>query len=162
ALAKRSARRPPPPSEEVGGRCRARGLRGRPPGQQLCGKEAFSMLKNGLIACALVAGLAIPARAETKRLPDEVIGYTAPHRSAGGVIVGDAVGGALVGGLVGGGVAAYRNYVDNNGWGNWQRDVLVGAGIGLGVGLIIGVADAASTADRTNFGPVADRHDSGF
>lgn len=77
------------------------------------------------------------------------------------MIVRDAVGGAAVGALVGGGVAAYRNFVQDEGWGNWQRDVLVGAGIGLGVGLILGVADAAS-ADRTFTGPVADRRPTGF
>jgi hypothetical protein len=133
------------------------------------------MLKTTVLVSALGLCLAIPARAESvmqkkdevshaqrKSLPDEVVGYTAPHRNAAGVIVGDAVGGAVVGGLVGGGVAAYRNYVNNQGWGNWQRDVLVGAGIGLGVGLIIGVADAASNADRTWTGPVADRRETGF
>jgi hypothetical protein len=76
------------------------------------------------------------------------------------VIVGDAIGGAIVGGLAGGGVAAYRNYVSNEGWGDWQRDVLIGAGIGLG--LVLGVADAASSADRVSMGPVADRRETGF
>ena len=121
------------------------------------------MLKRGFLACALALGLAEPAaRAETKRLPDEVVEYTSPHRSAGGVIVADAIGGGLVGGLVGGGVAAYHNYVDKTGWGDWQRDVLVGAGIGLGIGLILGVADAASYSDRGPTGALVDRRDSGF
>lgn len=120
------------------------------------------MLRNGLIACATALGLlALPARAEVKRLPDEVVGYET-HRSSGGIVVADALGGAVVGGLVGGGVAAYRNYVNNDGWGNWQRDVLVGAGIGLGVGLIIGVADVASSPDRTYVGPAADQRQTGF
>lgn len=119
------------------------------------------MMKQTILACALALGIAVPARAETRPLPAEVVGYQAPHRNTAGVIVGDAVGGAVVGGLVGGGVAAYRNYVQNQGWGNWQRDVLVGAGIGLGVGLILGVADAAS-ADRAFMGPVADRRSVGF
>ena len=119
-------------------------------------------MKRLLLACALALGIAVPARAQTTtRLPDEVVGYETHHRSAAGAIVGDAVGGAVVGGLVGGGVAAYRNYVQNEGWGNWQRDVLIGAGIGLGVGLIIGVADAAS-ADRRFTGPVADQKNYGF
>ena len=120
------------------------------------------MLKKGLLACALALGLAVPARAEVTRLPDEVVTYETPHRNAAGAVVGDAIGGAVVGGLVGGGVAAYRNYVSNEGWGNWQRDVLIGAGIGLGVGLIFGIADAASSADRTFVGPVADQRQNGF
>ena len=133
------------------------------------------MVKATVLISALALCAAVPARAgsamqktdeashaQKKSLPDEVVGYTSPHRSAGGVIVGDAVGSAIVGGLVGGGVAAYRRYVDNNGWGDWQRDVLVGAGIGLGVGLIIGVAEAARNSDRTYLGPVADRRDTGF
>lgn len=122
------------------------------------------MLKNGLVACAVALGIAaLPAHAEVKQLPDAVVGVEAPHRNAGGIIVGDAIGGALVGGLAGGGVAAYRNYVNNDGWGDWQRDVLVGAGIGLGIGLIIGVADVASNPDRTYMNsPVSDRRDTGF
>jgi hypothetical protein len=119
------------------------------------------MLKNTILACAVALGIAVPARAELRPLPAEVVGYESPHRNTAGVIVGDAVGGAIVGGLVGGGVAAYRNYVQNDGWGNWQRDVLVGAGIGLGIGLIIGIADVASS-DRTFMGPVADRREVGF
>ena len=121
------------------------------------------MLKKALIACVAALGIAaLPAHAETQRLPDEVVGVES-HRSTGGIIVGDAIGGAIVGGLAGGGVAAYRNYVNNDGWGNWQRDVLVGAGIGLGIGLIVGVADVASTPDRTYMTtPVADQRTVGF
>ncbi|HUJ28373.1 MAG TPA: hypothetical protein VLW85_20265 [Myxococcales bacterium] len=120
-------------------------------------------MKSGLTACAAALGLlALPAHAEVRRLPDEVVGYETPHRNTGGIIVGDAIGGAVVGGLAGGGVAAYRNYVNNDGWGNWQRDVLVGAGIGLGVGLILGVADVASSPDRTFMGPVSDQRETGF
>jgi MFS family permease len=121
------------------------------------------MLRNALIAGIAALGIAaLPAHAETQRLPDEVVGVEA-HRNTGGIIVGDAVGGALVGGLVGGGVAAYRNYVNNDGWGNWQRDVLVGAGIGLGIGLIVGVADVASTpSGPTYVGAAVDHPDRGF
>src|SRR5438552_17967067 len=105
------------------------------------------MLKATLLAPALALCLAAPARAATAeeraqatkaslQLRQEVTTVETQHRSAAGVIVGDAIGGAALGALAGGGVAAYRNYVDHNGWGNWQRDVLVGAGIGLGVGLL--------------------------
>src|SRR5204863_3736886 len=93
-------------------------------------------------------------------LPAEVV-EVEQHRSPGSIIVTDAIGGAALGALAGGGVAAYRNYVQNEGWGNWQRDVLIGAGIGLGVGLIVGVASAAS-ADRTFTGPIADQRVTGF
>src|SRR5207237_9919485 len=55
-----------------GARPPARGLRLRAMRQQFCEKEA-SMLKKGLLACALALGLAVPARAEVTRLPDEVV-----------------------------------------------------------------------------------------
>jgi hypothetical protein len=131
------------------------------------------------VACACTLALPMAARADEvqvvdqsaarvshsrqrQSLPDDVVEVQG-HRSAGSVIVGDAVGGAALGALGGGAVAAYRNYVQNDGWGNWQRDVLIGAGIGLGVGLIVGVASAASYADRTYMmGPVADQRPTGF
>ena len=60
------------------------------------------MLKATVLVSALALCVAIPARAESavqktdeasraekKSLPDEVVGYTSPHRSAG-VIAGDA------------------------------------------------------------------------
>ncbi len=125
------------------------------------------MLKSVSIACALALVTPVAARANPvqaahphkQALPDEVTGVETTHSSAAGTIVGDAIGGAAVGALVGGGVAAYHNYVQNEGWGNWQRDVLIGAGVGLGVGLILGVASAASNADRTFVNsPVADQN----
>src|SRR3954470_16668152 len=131
------------------------------------------MLKGVLLACACALALPVQARADgisgrtgtvttapPEALPQQVYEVEG-RRSPAGVIVRDAVGGAAVGALVGGGVAAYRNFVQDEGWGNWQRDVLVGAGIGLGVGLILGVADAAS-ADRTFTGPIADQRQTGF
>jgi hypothetical protein len=130
------------------------------------------MLKSVLFACACLAAVPLQARANEARVaqpaqaaPPEALPETVTevqsHRPAGTVIVTDAIGGAALGALAGGGVAAYHNYVQNEGWGDWQRDVLIGAGIGLGVGLIIGVADAAS-ADRTFNGPIADRRQTGF
>jgi hypothetical protein len=128
------------------------------------------MLKGIVVACA--CALAVPAQARANEmgrtatvappeaLPQQVY-EVQERRSPGGVIVRDAIGGAALGALAGGGVAAYRRYVNNNGWGDWQRDVLIGAGIGLGVGLVIGIADAAS-ADRTFTGPIADQRQSGF
>jgi hypothetical protein len=129
------------------------------------------MLKSVLLACACALAVPVQARANDaaragmttappQALPQQVT-EVETHRSPAGVIVRDAIGGAAAGALVGGGVAAYRNFVQNEGWGNWQRDVLIGAGIGLGVGLVLGIADAAS-ADRTFMGPVADQRRAGF
>ena len=124
------------------------------------------MLKSVSVACALTLAAPVAARAnpvqasrpQKQGLPAEVTEVETTHRSSAGIIVGDAIGGAAVGALVGGGVAAYHNYVQNEGWGNWQRDVLIGAGVGLGVGLVLGVASAASNSDRTFMStPVADR-----
>lgn len=115
------------------------------------------MLKATILASALSLAVAVPAfagdiqRAQPPRpsLPDDVVQVQQPHSNPVGTIVGDAIGGAIVGGAVGGGVALYNRYVSSNGnWGNWQRDILVGGGIGLGVGLILGGINAASNADH--------------
>ena len=136
------------------------------------------MLKATILLSALALAVAMPAKASSDvvridqaqsqvnhpALPDEVVGVES-HRSPAGAIVGDAIGGAIVGGLVGGGVAFYNRYGTNGGngsWGNWQRDVLVGAGIGLGVGLIVGGIDAASNMDRSYQNPIADQRSVGF
>ena len=128
------------------------------------------MLKGAAVACACVLALPVQARAEVGRIANPVAPREAlpqqtteveTRRSAGSIILTDAIGGAALGALAGGGVAAYRNYVQNEGWGNWQRDVLIGAGIGLGVGLVLGVASAAS-ANRTFTGPIADQRPTGF
>jgi len=129
------------------------------------------MMRGIVVACACALALPVQARtneinrtantaAPAEALPQQVYEVQG-RRSPGSVILTDAIGGAALGALAGGGVAAYRNFVDNNGWGNWQRDVLIGAGIGLGVGLIVGVADAASS-DRTFTGPIADQRQTGF
>jgi len=136
------------------------------------------MLKGTLATATLVVSLSLAAPASAAEHSASVVppspsetGYqqevpTVETRpSAGGIIVRDAFGGAVLGAAVGGGVAAYRRYVENgsNGtWGNWQRDVLLGAGIGLAAGLVLGAVDAASNADRTFMGPVADERRVGF
>ena len=121
------------------------------------------MLKTTVLAAALALCLAVPARASaldltthrsTAALSDTtVVGVTAERPNPVGTIVTDAIGGAVLGGAIGGGVALYNRYGTNNGngdWGNWQRDILVGAGIGLGVGLIVGgITVATQSADRT-------------
>src|SRR6267378_1693486 len=101
------------------------------------------MLKGTLAASALVLSLSLAA----------------PAHAAGR----DAIGGAVLGAAVGGGVAAYRRYVSSeSSWGNWQRDVAIGAGIGLAAGLILGAVDASSNADKRFYGPVADERRVGF
>jgi uncharacterized protein YcfJ len=128
------------------------------------------MLKSVVVACMCALAVPVQARAEEVRPANgterreplrQQVTEVQERRSAGSVIITDAIGGAALGALAGGGVAAYRNYVQNEGWGNWQRDVLIGAGIGLGVGLIVGVASVAS-ADRTFTGPIADQRQTGF
>ena len=129
------------------------------------------MMRGIVVSCACELALPVQARtneinrtantaAPAEALPQQVYEVQG-RRSPGSVILTDAIGGAALGALAGGGVAAYRNFVQNEGWGNWQRDVLIGAGIGLGVGLIVGVADAASS-DRTFTGPIADQRQTGF
>jgi len=141
------------------------------------------MLKTTVLAAALALCLAVPAKASaidltTHRaataaaLPDTaVVGVSATRPNPVGTIVTDAIGGAILGGAVGGGVALYNRYGTNNGngdWGNWQRDILVGAGIGLGVGLIVGGVTAAvqasdhSYADRSYLSPATEHREVGF
>jgi hypothetical protein len=137
------------------------------------------MLKGTLAAATLVVSLSLAAPASAAEHNASVVPPSPSARtsfqqevptvesrpSAAGIIVRDAFGGAVLGAAVGGGVAAYRRYVENgsNGtWGNWQRDVLLGAGIGLAAGLVLGAVDAASNADRTFTGPVADQRRTGF
>src|SRR3954471_3905458 len=126
-------------------------------------------------ALALAVLVALPARAMTDAKPTNQItrghGLNAEvvevqtRPSPVGVIARDAIGGAVAGAAVGGGVVLYRHYVTNNGngdWGNWQRDIAIGAGIGLAVGLVFGAVDAASTADRAPNGALVDPTSRGF
>jgi hypothetical protein len=129
------------------------------------------MLKATLLAAALALGFAVPARAASEiqkggtvrtALPAEVVEVQSPPRNSAGVILGDAIGGAVLGAAVGGGVALYRHETTTpKDWGNWQRDVAIGAGIGLAAGLLFGAVDAANS-DRTFVGPVADVRPTGF
>ena len=122
-----------------------------------------------LKATALMLCLALPVAAapvstvlKSDPLKAEIVEVQARPNPAG-TIIGDAIGGAVVGGAIGAGVAAWNRYETTNGtWDNWQRDVLVGAGIGLGVGLIVGGISAASYADHSAMSPVVDHRDSGF
>ena len=135
------------------------------------------MLKGTLAASTLVLSLSLAAPAHAagrdagvvppsrSALAQEVGTVQAERPSTAGIIARDAIGGAIAGAAVGGGVAVYRRYIENgsNGsWGNWQRDLAVGAGIGLAVGLVFGAVDAASNADRRFTGPVADQRPFGF
>ena len=136
------------------------------------------MLKGTLAASTLVLSLSLAAPASAAGRDASVVPPSPSHSglqqdvatvesrpSAGSIIVRDAIGGAVLGAAVGGGVAVYRRYIENgsNGqWGNWQRDLALGAGIGLAAGLILGAVDAASNADRGFTGPVADQRQVGF
>ncbi len=134
------------------------------------------MLKGTLAASTLVLSLSLAAPASAAGRDASVVppshsglqqevATVESRPSAGSIIVRDAIGGAVLGAAVGGGVAIYRRYIENgsNGqWGNWQRDLALGAGIGLAAGLILGAVDAASNADRTFQGPVADQRRVGF
>jgi hypothetical protein len=131
------------------------------------------MLRRALLPLVLVAlCAAFPAAAADRSastavphltgLSDQVVGVES-RPSAGGIIVRDALGGAIAGAVVGGGVALCNRYCSSNGdWGNWQRDIGLGAAIGLGVGLLFGAVDAASNAETVMRGPVADERATGF
>jgi len=138
------------------------------------------MLKGALVTLTAVFALALPARAAPRDSGSASVVPPSPSSRAGfadqvttvesrpstaGIIARDAIGGALAGAAVGGGVILFRRYVENgsNGqWGNWQRDLALGAGIGLAVGLVFGAVDAASNADRRFMGPVADERQQGY
>jgi hypothetical protein len=136
------------------------------------------MLKGTLVALTAVLALALPARAEPREAGSASVVPTSPSAersfaqqvatvetrpSTAGIIARDAIGGALAGATVAGGVILWRRYVETNGtWGNWERDLALGAGIGLAVGLVFGAVDAASNADRRFNGPVADERLIGF
>src|SRR3954467_13904899 len=124
-----------------------------------------------LKATALMLCLALPAMAAPVSITLHEQPYKAEvvevqtHPNPVGTIIGDAVGGAVLGGAIGAGVAVYNRYGTTNGtWDNWQRPVLIGAGIGLGVGLIVGGISAASqsaNADHSYMSPVVEQRDVG-
>ncbi|HUC07935.1 MAG TPA: hypothetical protein VMR96_07570 [Solirubrobacterales bacterium] len=138
------------------------------------------MAKGMIVAVAAALVMSGPAQAAgpirngveidrpgDRQLNAEVVEVQSSRRPAGAIVLTDAIGGAVVGTAVGGGVALYRRFVENgsNGqWGNWQRDLALGAAIGLGAGLIVGVIDAsANAADRAPVrGAVVDERPSGF
>ena len=135
------------------------------------------MLKGIVLASAFCLALAPAARADGVLQRDTQVTQSNPafradvvevetHRSAGAVMVGDMLGGAIAGGAVGLGVAAFNRYVANGGngsWNGWERDVAIGAGIGLAVGAVVGIIDLSSdhTTTRTNTA-VSDRREIGF
>ena len=136
------------------------------------------MVKGALVALTAVFALALPACAASSRDVSSVsivphspsafaqeVAVVESRPSPVGIIARDAIGGAVLGAAVGGGVVLYRRYVENgsNGqWGDWKRDIGIGAGIGLAVGLIFGAVDAASNADRVFNGPLADERPTGY
>src|SRR5256885_3936041 len=138
------------------------------------------MLKGALVTLTAAFALALPAGAAPRDAGNVSVMPPSPSSraafgdqvttvesrpSTAGIIARDAIGGALAGAAVGGGGILYRRYVENgsNGqWGNWQRDLALGAGIGLAVGLVFGAVDAASNADRRFTGPIADERQQGY
>src|SRR5919199_5836018 len=133
------------------------------------------MLKGALVAL-LVFAVALPANAAPRDSSSVTVVPHSPSAlaqqvavvetrpSPAGIIARDAIAGALLGTTVAGGVILWRRYVETNGtWGNWQRDLALGAGIGLAAGLIFGAVDAASNADRVWVnGPIADERQLGY
>jgi hypothetical protein len=133
-------------------------------------KALTALFSAGALCLALPAHAASNAPLTTtlnqSALQDDAVVAVEARPNPAGTIIGDAIGGAVIGGAVGGGVALYNRYGTNNGngdWGNWQRDILVGAGIGLGVGLIVGGISAASNAsDHSYMAPATEHRDTGF
>ncbi len=137
------------------------------------------MLKAAILTSALCLGLATPSLAakplQLQRDDHVVVSSGNPafradvvevetHRSTGAIVAGDALGGAIAGAAVGGGVALYNRYVSSDkSWGDWQRDLAIGAGVGLAVGLVFGIVDASTqSSGPTYVAPVADQRESGF
>jgi hypothetical protein len=103
--------------------------------------------------------------AQRPALPDEVLEVRHERPFAGGIVIRDTFGGAVLGAAAGGGYALYQKENNNNGdWGNWQRPVLIGAGVGAGVGLILGIVDATTWSGGGYYDdrPVADQRSTGF
>ena len=73
-------------------------------------------------------------------MSDDTTGVTTtrPGRAAGVIVATDALYGGLAGVAVGGGVALL------NSGNNWQRDLMVGGGIGIIVGAAFGIYDAVT------------------
>ena len=129
------------------------------------------MLKKALIAAALSLGIGFGANAQTivqqtsaphQQLPDEVLQVQHEHTFDGGAVVRDTFGGAVLGTAIGVGVAYYNKEENNGGnWGNWQKPVFIGMGVGAAVGLVFGIVDATTYSDRS-VTPYADQRETGF
>jgi len=72
-------------------------------------------------------------------------------RTAVAIVATDALYGGIAGGAIGGGVALIEN------GDHWQRDLMVGAGIGILAGAAFGIVEA-STQPKTTVRAVADRN----
>ena len=133
------------------------------------------MRKTTMAAFGLVLSVALAGQSQTlttqlqpqpQKLSDEVVEVQHDHAFAAGAVVRDVFGGAFLGAAAGGAYAFYQKEQNNNGdWGNWQRPVLIGAGVGAGIGLIFGIVDATTWSDRgytrTPYAD-SDRHETGF
>jgi len=105
--------------------------------------------------CALLATPALAAGTQDRR--DRTDAFRAEvvevqtHRNPAAIIATDALYGGLAGLAIGAGVALIEN--DHN----WQRDLSVGAGVGLLVGAAFGAVDAASADRRMSAADLAAR-----
>jgi hypothetical protein len=73
-------------------------------------------------------------------------------RSTAAIIATDAVYGGIAGGMVGGAITLI-----NQGE-HWQRDLMVGAGVGILTGVAFGIYDASVLQPRTVTRAVSDRN----
>ena len=86
-----------------------------------------------------------PSSSTHVSVSDDTTGVTTtrPGRSAGVIVATDALYGGLAGAAVGGGIALI------NQGSNWQRDLMVGGGIGILVGAAFGVYEAVSQSNNS-------------
>lgn len=91
-----------------------------------------------------------PATVQVDPAPTEVV-TTPTGRSAAGIIATDALYGGVTGTLIGGAVTL----IDQGN--NWQRDLMVGAGVGILAGAAFGVYEAATQPTHVITRAAADR-----
>jgi hypothetical protein len=87
------------------------------------------------------------------RVDDTTTVTTAPSgRSTGAIVATDALYGGIAGALVGGGVTL----IDQGN--HWQRDIMVGAGVGVLIGAAFGVYEATTQQSNVVTHAAADRN----
>ena len=119
------------------------------------------------ILLATAFALSLPALAQTTttvtsqpqqlrtrvRVDDTTAVTTVPNgRSTGAIVATDALYGGIAGALVGGGVTL----IDQGN--HWQRDIMVGAGVGVLLGAAFGVYEATNQPNSVVTHAAADRN----